>query len=195
MPTNRTRKTGKTKNLHVHVLAFLRDEPQELPGFAGYTLWCLRHGMRGLDWNREPENLWREHKAEFLPQFIRKNPGRRPAAWWNHDAPRWNQKFGAWFDGTLMEPRRQLGGKGSAPWDAGRPIVPWYAYGIPVIWDGFDPEDPPCFEAQATYLQRFGVLTAAEQQILRDRPEAFMPETVTWFENKDEYDTKEVRHV
>jgi hypothetical protein len=31
--------------------------------------------------------IWAELRDELLPQFIRENPGRRPAAWWRFDAP------------------------------------------------------------------------------------------------------------
>jgi hypothetical protein len=186
MPTNRKRIGRRIHNVKEYELAFLRDDPQTLPGWAGFSLSCARQNERGLDGERKPVDLWREHKNEFLPEFIRKHPGRRPVAWWLYDAPRWDRKFDAWFDGTLMEPRRQVGGAGATPWDSGLAVVPWFSYGLPNSWEGYDAADPPRFESQAAYLQRHGLLTEAERKVLLKMPELFEPETVTWFENDDD---------
>jgi len=186
MPTNRKRITRKFHNLKDFELAFLRDDPQELPGWPGFGLWNLRRGHGGLGDDRSPKALWAEHKAEFLPEFIRKNPGRRPVAWWLYDSPRWDRKFGAWFDGTLMEPRKQLSGAGAAPWDAGQCVVPWHAYGLPCVWESYDPADPPRFESEVVYLERHGLLTNAEKKILENRPEAFESEVLDGYHDEKE---------
>ncbi|WP_153005451.1 hypothetical protein [Aureimonas ureilytica] len=56
-----------------------------------------------------------------------------------------------------------------------------YAFGLPVDWlrqasdQGsaglpIDPESPPLFETQAAYLDRHGLLTAAERRALKRKP-------------------------
>jgi hypothetical protein len=179
MPTNRRRIGRKAHELKEHEVAFLRDDPQSLPGWGGYSLWNLRTGNAGLDGDRDPADLWRQHAAEFLPEFIRKNPGRRPVAWWLFDAPRQPDRGSGWYyEGTLPEPRRLLGGKGSTPWDAGIAVVPCFSCALPCAWEGYDPTDPPTFESQAAFLQRHGLLTDPEKRALAKLPAAWEPEVV-----------------
>jgi hypothetical protein len=45
--------------------------------------------------------------------------------------------------------------------------------GVPI-----DPDDPPMFESEAVYLQRHGLLTAAEERHLEKHPELLDPETL-----------------
>jgi hypothetical protein len=145
-------------------------------------------------------------KDEILADWIAKNPGKRPHAWWEYDAPRWARKFDAFWDGTLPEPRIRLGGKGTPSFEALN-IVPYFRRVIPRSWvsdfdvayyngrakdvhghrigteyqeghfphDAIDPEDPPTFESQSSYLDRHGLLSAAERKRLTDvdfEPEA-----------------------
>lgn len=76
---------------------------------------------------------WRDLRDELLPDWIREHPGTRPWAWWEFDAPRWDRKFGAFYDGTLPEPRLRIGGKGTPAFEA-LAYVPSFTRGIPDIW-------------------------------------------------------------
>jgi hypothetical protein len=76
--------------------------------------------------------------------------------------------------------------------------APRFDVGVPIDWvtpgqveyrkersidaEGFrgvapDPNDPPCFESQGSYLARHGLLSADERSRLT--PEAFAPEALT----------------
>jgi hypothetical protein len=120
--------------------------------------------------------VWRAHKSEILPDFIRAHPGQRPWAWWRYDAP---------------EPRRRLGGVGT-PCHEVLAYEPEYDFGVPARWvtarmvehyreGGFrgvaiDPRDPPRFESEPSYLRRHELLLTEEHARLT--PTAFTPETV-----------------
>lgn len=116
--------------------------------------------------------VWDELRDEVVAEWIRENPGTRPALWWKYDAP---------------EPRQRVGG-------AGDDISEVLAYaprsnrGIPVQWFtseevalfgktvrnhehgrapvALDPDDPPRFESEAAYLDRRGLLTTPERRRL-----------------------------
>jgi hypothetical protein len=106
--------------------------------------------------------LWEQRRDELLDYWLA-DPARlgtRPAAWWR-------------FEST--EPRRQLGGRGpllterypnmSAPLD----------HGMPLFFE-IDERDPPRFESEAAFLDRHGLLGAAERRRLD--ASAFSPEIV-----------------
>jgi hypothetical protein len=137
--------------------------------------------------------LWRLHRAETLPDFIRAQPGRRPAAWWAVEAPE--------------KARRRLGGVGTPAHEvlASEPV---FDSGIPAYWvtawqvayytgrtrdvhgepigveyrgsrfrgQAIDPQDPPRYESQASYLKRHRLLGAEERACLTAA--AFQPEPV-----------------
>jgi len=48
-----------------------------------------------------------------------------------------------------------------------------------------NPDDPPAFESEAMYLQRHGLLTAAEKQYLKRHPALLQPEKVTLVRGKE----------
>jgi hypothetical protein len=124
---------------------------------------------------------WRAVRNELLRDWIAAHPGRRPHAWWAlGDAP---------------EPhRRRLGGVGT-PCHEVLAYVPSFKFGIPVYWitagevgpasanraepfrgRAIDPDDPPRYESQATFLDRHGLLSAAERMALP--ADAFEPEVI-----------------
>ncbi len=105
----------------------------------GYELWCYRHGR--APWDEDPVEIWETNKAEFLPAFIKDHPGIRPIPWWLYDAPRWaDQGSGAWYEGTLPEPRQRFGGIGTPSYEV-LSIVPSFYKGIPTSWvSKFDEE-------------------------------------------------------
>jgi len=74
--------------------------------------------------------FWSEISARILKEFIKDHPCTRPWAWWQYDAPRWDRKFDASFDGALAEPRRRIGGTGDPAFQH-LAVVPHFDFGIP----------------------------------------------------------------
>lgn len=145
------------------------------------------------------DDLWRTYGPYVLARWAVEKPGTRPSLWWKYDAPRMAEGTypGWYFDGSLPEPRRRLGGTGSAAHDV-LSYVPQFACGIPLCWIttedvarytgkvkvrhghpvewdypgktfkgvAIDPNDPPLYEAQATYLDRHGLLLPGEAERL-----------------------------
>jgi len=135
---------------------------------------------------------WEGEKDKLLQDYIAEHPGKRPWAWWQWTAPRWNDPFtGCWYHNTLSEPRQRTGGTGTPTYELGG-RMPEFKYGLPVQWpstidvelglckksDIPDPDDPPIFESQAAYLQRHDLLTDAEIKWLTKHPAALEPEKV-----------------
>ncbi len=114
-------------------------------------------------------------KDLILAEWISQRPGSRPDFWWQADAPE--------------KGRRRLGGVGD-PAHLHLNYVEEYDHGVPAhfidswLADYFqgragraiDPNDPPTYESQATFLQRHGLLTAEERRRLQQRD--FEAETV-----------------
>jgi hypothetical protein len=118
------------------------------------------------------EDIWRTWGPSVLTRWIEERPGTRPSLWWKYQAP---------------EPRRRVGGIGRTQWEAGEDWLPLYVCGIPAsreCWSFTDLSDPPQFEAQAVYLKRHGLLAPSEAEALRDRPEAWEPETLNLTTNE-----------
>ncbi|HUT44564.1 MAG TPA: hypothetical protein VMW95_09520 [Desulfobacterales bacterium] len=139
-----------------------------VPERATLEVWEMCFQNYGAD-------AWEKHRDWILRDFIRKNPGRRPWAWWRYDAPRWARKFGAWFDGTLPEPRLRVGGAGTVAQEKFPAIIPRFNCGIPKDWHEIDEHDPPTFEAEASYLKRHGLLSKTKEKRLK--PGDFEPES------------------
>jgi hypothetical protein len=118
----------------------------------------------------QEEPIWRTWGPAVLARWIQERPGTRPSLWWKYQAPR-------------LQPRKRVGGVGKTKWEAGENWIPFYSCGLPAsqeCWEFLDPNEPPIFEAQATYLKRHGLLTPEEEEALKDRPEAFEPETINF---------------
>lgn len=153
--------------------AYLRDDDTGLE-VEDFILWCYRHGQPGFGGDPLPKELWEEYRDDFLPEFIAKHPGKRPLPWWQWDAPRWADPYeGCYFHGTLPEPRRRIGGTGLTTWEKYPAVVPSFQKGIPASWHEIDPDDPPRFESEVSYLFRHGLLTPIEIKCLADMPEAW----------------------
>jgi hypothetical protein len=103
---------------------------------------------------------------------------------------------GYYYDGQLPAPRKRLGGTGTPAADV-LAYVPTFSYGLPTIWIepwmvryysglavdirgehiggelrefkgvAIDPDDPPTFESQATYLRRLGLFLPGERKRLK----------------------------
>jgi hypothetical protein len=124
---------------------------------------------------------WELVRGRVLESWIKERPCSRPPAWWQYEA---------------AEPRRRLGGVG-APLSEALGQVASLHRGIPDRWlspvdvalysgravdvhgkafrelkgrfphKAIDPNDPPQFESEATYLERHGLLTEAEVDTLK----------------------------
>jgi hypothetical protein len=143
---------------------------------------------------KDQRALWAAHESEFMAGWIAHHPGTRPAAWWAYSAP---EPLRRRLGGTGTERAAVLG---MAPdvrfgidvgflddedieWYSGRAkdvhgkvLFPeWQA--DPLTADAYDPQDPPRFESQASFLARHGLLTADERERLPKT--AFAPDVIT----------------
>lgn len=130
-----------------------------------------------------PEGIWQFHRWNPLPnwkifgqrltaEWIQDHPGTRPFGWWEHSSP-----------GL----RERVGGKGSPEFEVLN-IEEEYIYGVPDAWVSalsiycwpdlkeyaVDPEDPPAYESQASFLKKHNLLSNSEIERLSDKD--FEPE-------------------
>jgi hypothetical protein len=127
-----------------------------------FNQWYYLAGPNG------PEQFWRQNERAVIEHFAVRSPGRRPWAWWKFSAP---------------EPRRRLGGRGT-PLCEFTAYAPELHFGIPAFWrrandfcdllklderrwPAIDPDDPPIYESEATYLKRLRLLLPGEARRLR----------------------------
>ena len=145
------------KNLSPAQLCYLQDAPgDDLDGLDSIELFDLRTGAYPA------RKIWEEHRDAFLPEFIQRNPGQRPAGWWAWDCPRQADKdIDCFWHGTLPEERLWASGGGFEVNG-----VPHYARGVPSYAE-YDEADPPMFESQASFLRRWNLLTSAELKKLK----------------------------
>ena len=165
----RARRRENSGGLSENWAHFLNDEPYDATGILLFA-------------DAEEADVWAKWGAGVLERWIKERPGSRPSLWWKYQAPRLPAAgTGTFFDGKIPEPRQRVGGVGRTQWDAGANWVPFYRCGLPAsreCWSFIIPNEPPQFEAQAVYLRRHGLLTPEEEEALKDRPEAFEPETI-----------------
>lgn len=77
-------------------------------------------------------SAWDALREDLLPDFIRRNPGRRPWGWWRFDAPRAKAPdVPAWHLPEMVEPRLRVGGSGAPSWEMFPAILPYFTRGIP----------------------------------------------------------------
>jgi hypothetical protein len=139
--------------------------------------------------------VWREVSEALLPEYVDRCPGKRPFAWWCCDSPRavslpGRAKDLGYLRGQLPEPRQRLGGIGTPAYEVlniapslpfGLPsafITTWqvHYYGGAAVGDAIDPNDPPRYESQASYLRRHRLFQDGEADKLTDAD--YLPETV-----------------
>jgi hypothetical protein len=133
--------------------------------------------------------LWRQYGApEIVEEYIEEHPGRRPRRWWAYDSPRapiGTYPGRGYDDGTLPMPRVRIGGVGTEC-SARLAHKPWLEFGIETNWidaqliatyeqlgrplnvPAVDPSNPPIFEAEATFLERHGLLLRGERERLSE---------------------------
>src|SRR5262249_49105146 len=85
---------------------------------------------------------WEQLRERVLAEHIAEQPGTRPWAWWQWDAP---------------EPRRKLDPGPESSW-------PCRWHGYPLVYGPVRPEDQ--YEAEVDYLRRLGLLTEDEKRLL-----------------------------
>ena len=195
MPSNRTwrgRKAGHG-TLSLGAIAYLRDDPYD-PGLGG-VLWAgnehshlMAHGGAPYTLNGDAarqvcglsaRELVEQHGDRFLAEFIAEHPGQRPAWWWH---------FNVADNGEPLL-RQRIGGVGESSGE-------WVSYGVPRDWItladktedrtwpgkplasgmAVDPNNPPLFESEATFLDRHDMLVKGERARLK--PEDFEPEAI-----------------
>jgi hypothetical protein len=127
-----------------------------------------------IDFKGNNQELWQLHRDVILAVHVKENPGIRPALWWEYDCPRLpiGTFPGFFVDGKLPQPRKRLGGTGTAAYEC-RAVKPSFSYGIPDIWVGINQDDPPVFESQAAFLKRHGMFLPGEE-----KRSDFEPETI-----------------
>ena len=112
---------------------------------------CRQHDV---DSQRE---FWELLRDDILREHIAREPGTRPEAWWQHDAPEPRQVVG--LDPDIMGDETDRLPAGENPnlpqWAKGKTY-----FGAPSICDGF------LYEGQAEYLERLGLLTHDERKNL-----------------------------
>jgi len=139
----------------------VRRSPREQPELD-LDWWLLQY----LSTDRKPkvEAVWREVRDELLAAWIREHPVRRPWAWWQFDAPEPRGKF---VDGRLVaEPHDECGPPGHRSTND---------FGFPETWLE-EETGRHVFESEPAFLDRHGLLSAAERRRLG--PEAFEHEVV-----------------
>jgi hypothetical protein len=127
--------------------------------------------------------LWNAHSERLVAEHVTLHPGTRPDRWWQYEAPEPRQRLG----GTGTPASEVLA---YVPvYSYGLPAVwisQWqvnYYTGIAVDVHGnpigdpypsnsfkgvaINPDDPPTFESQATYLKRHGLFLAGEERRLK----------------------------
>ena len=111
--------------------------------------------------------VWGRARGEVLGAWLKDHPGTRPAVFWRFDTPHQplGTHDGCFYDGKLPQPRKQISGAGCPAW-AVMAHVPAYSLGLPTLWAGYEPSNPPVFESQAAYLRRHGLLAVSEKRIL-----------------------------
>lgn len=183
MPTTRTRRRRTFQPAVSRMQwALLTDQPFEFDSGLGenFERWCFQWCTDDFPpWGqRTGRALWREHGEAVLSEWVVETPGTRPSTWWRVDAP---------------DPRQRVGGIGT-PLHECTAYVMELVCGVPLRWltpalakRGFlrpiveypaiDPANPPVFESQATYLDRYNLLLPGERRRLRDAD--FRPEPIT----------------
>jgi hypothetical protein len=134
--------------------------------------WLTGEEPRGEFWIFESKDklarTWADHRDRILAEWVAKNPGTRPAQWWDYDAPRipLGTYTGRFYDGELPEPRQRLAGTGT-PAHETQAYIPQSRFGVLYSWLGADPADPLIIESEAAYLQRHNLFFPGEKRRLK----------------------------
>lgn len=199
-----TKRTRTTRNLVSDISPtawWIMGDHVLYPKPAIVDKWELRFdGNKGKDC----PTPWEQCRETVLADWIRKFPGTRPSYWWDHDAPRIkpDDDFceGRKRLGGIGTPKYEVLNYGPS-FSFGVPdlwVDVWETnyyngrstdihgnriggehhegdfLGVPI-----DPDNPPIFESQATYLKRHNLLEPGEEHRLTAKdfePEVILPE-------------------
>jgi len=144
------------------ILSFLRDEYSDKTAPFNFSVFMLLNKPEKL------QKLWDTYKAEILPSFIERFPGKRLSLWYSFDAPRQQDMgTGAIYEGTLPVYRRIIQGNDFPT------FCVWRYKGVPVLHSDKD----ILVENECSFLRRYNLLTIEEEKKLRpedfEKPESF----------------------
>lgn len=172
MPSNikrQSRQQRMSATLTSHEMAYLFDDDSLLDGkWAEYGLMHLRSGEKTKfknDSGLTPAELWEKYREWVLPQFVKKQPGRRPCGWWLVDAPEQRKLKCGGYDQKWQKIISDSGDE----WAPSIRSEHWRLnYGVPGMVDHFDDdlneiEDKRVFESQVEYLKRLDLLLPGEK--------------------------------
>jgi hypothetical protein len=192
MPSTRTRRRRSHQPaISPMQWALLNDLPRPtdagLDGDFDYWSFCW-DADDAAPWGQKPtaRQLWTEHGAVVLAEWVVEHPGTRPSTWWRVAAP---------------GPRVRIGGIGTAAherlanvlrlhcgipldWIVAGDMATYEALGRPLEVPAVDPKNPPMFESQATYLDRHNLLLPGERRRLVDAD--FRSESIFYIVNLDD---------
>ena len=159
--------------------------------------------------------VWSAVKNDIMADFVKEHPCQRPWPWWEFEAPKepvpgWDhERFNSaqrrrlgGIGTPLHEVTCSWGGfpygipsswvdqwqvdyyNGRALDINGNPIGTEYKEGD---FEGvaIDPDNPPCFQSVAAYLERHGLLSPTEKAYLKKHPELLEPEKIEFEENEE----------
>jgi hypothetical protein len=183
MPTVRVRRRrDRQPEISPTQWALLTDQPPPEGNLHdSFEAWCFRWEHDGPPpWGQKTgRQLWVEHGKAIVAEWIADHPGTRPSCWWKYEAP---------------GPRVRCGGIGT-PSHERLANVERLHLGVPMDWitrgisetyvrlgsdlgvPPLDPRNPPLYEAQATFLDRYGMLLPGERRRLSAAD--FKPEPIT----------------
>jgi hypothetical protein len=177
----RLRNPKGRRELRPGVWAFLIGDPEwESKVSDEWVAYILKYQKHSALTDLEFPDLWENNRDAVLAYYAEHYPGHRPPLWWDYSAPRQAQCSGY---RSLPDLRRHISGSGQPEWEK-------YNYsrdhelGIPSKWIDVDPDDPPFFESQPSYLKRHGLLGKDEAQRLRRSD--FAPVPLETFDVKHE---------
>ena len=157
---------------------------QKLPEIQPWKIQVLRDGIYPDEQGFEALHFFyadRKHDSKkelyksihegFLGDWIEKYPCARPWAWYEYDAPRWDDPWkDCFYHGTFAEPRQHISGGKLCEYN----YVPKFYKGIFKYWH-YTEDDLPIFESEAAYLKRLNLLTEEEEKHLSKHPELLEP--------------------
>lgn len=142
---------------------------------------------------------WETNRKQILKDWIRTAPGTRPPAWWKYDVPEMaRQRIAGTGDpawehlGYVLSYRLGIPDLWVSEFDTqyynGKArhvdghIIPTDYKDGDFTGKAVDPNDPPTYESQASYLRRLELFAPGEERRLP--VDAFEPETITIEEEK-----------
>ncbi len=180
MPTKRQRRTrNRRAEIPAELISYFRDET----GFPTLAFFLN---------DAEIKAAWYETKDGILKAWIVDAPGTRPSHWWKFEAPEPRRRLGGvgtassevlanatsykfGIPDSFVSQSEADYYNGRAKDIHGKPIGTEYQEGH-FAGVAIDPANPPQYESQATYLQRFGLLLPEELERLGAAD--FQPEAI-----------------